>query len=276
MCKLLFAQFSRLKKNKVFLGEVVFMWIIGAFLAANQYFEQVKYGYDMALDNIFFGYSLITGILMAVFSTIFLGTEYSDGTIRNKLIVGHSRLDIYLSNLIVNLSVSFLFCLSFIAGVSIVGIPLIGFLETEFKIILIFFIGTLALSMAYSSIYTMLSMICSNKTAVAVISILGVVLLLTAATWIQSRLNLPEFYNGYSLTESGQIMEPELIPNPHYLKGAKRKAYQFIIDFLPTGQSLQYCSMMAVHPLQMPLYSLFIAFISSITGIMIFKQKDLQ
>lgn len=276
MCKLLFAQFSRLKKNKVFLGEVIFMWVFGAFLAANQYFEQVKYGSDVLLDNIFFGYSLIIGILMAVFSTIFLGTEYSDGTIRNKLIVGHSRLDIYLSNLIVNLSVSFLFCLSFIAGVSIVGIPLIGFLETEFKIILIFLIGTLVLSVAYSSIYTMLSMICSNKTAVAVISILGVVLLLTAATWIQLKLNLPEFYDSYSMTESGQIMERELIPNPQYLRGAKRKVYQFIIDFLPTGQSLQYSSMTAVHPRQMPLYSLFIAFISTITGIMIFKQKDLQ
>lgn len=54
-------------------------------------------GYPTALDDRFFAYSFFIGILSAIFCSLFTGTEYSDGTIRNKIVVGHSRISIYLS-----------------------------------------------------------------------------------------------------------------------------------------------------------------------------------
>ena len=41
------------------------------------------------------------GLVAAILTSMFIGSEYSDGTIRNKLVVGHSRMRIYLANLIV-------------------------------------------------------------------------------------------------------------------------------------------------------------------------------
>ena len=42
----------------------------------------------------------VVGILISIFYSLFLGTEYNDGTIRNKLIVGHKRETIYLASFI--------------------------------------------------------------------------------------------------------------------------------------------------------------------------------
>ena len=43
------------------------------------------------IDNGFFGCALFIGIVMAVFCSLFIGTEYSEGTIRNKIIIGQKE-----------------------------------------------------------------------------------------------------------------------------------------------------------------------------------------
>ena len=53
--------------------------------------------YDM--DKMMLNYINIIGLFMAMFTSLFIGTEYDYGTIRNKIIVGHSRTSIYFSNL---------------------------------------------------------------------------------------------------------------------------------------------------------------------------------
>ena len=74
-----------------------------------------------------FPYAMLIGVLSAIFCSLFLGVEYGDGTMRNKIIAGHKRTDIYLSNLITNLSASLLMCLSYILSNVVLGIPLLGF-----------------------------------------------------------------------------------------------------------------------------------------------------
>ena len=44
------------------------------------------------------GFVALPGIVMAAFCSMFIGTEFSDGTMRNKLIVGHRRREIYFTN----------------------------------------------------------------------------------------------------------------------------------------------------------------------------------
>ena len=73
-------------------------------LAAGIFFPVMRY-MDMRqtqtinrIDNGFFGCALFIGIVMAVFCSLFIGTEYSEGTIRNKIIIGQKRGAVYLSN----------------------------------------------------------------------------------------------------------------------------------------------------------------------------------
>ena len=103
MNKLLRANFARVKRNKVFWGFVAFMAVFGAFLPIKQYMDSFSSQAEtntVSLNHVFFAYTLVIGVLCAVFCSLFLGTEYSDGTVRNKLMIGHRRSAIYLSNLI--------------------------------------------------------------------------------------------------------------------------------------------------------------------------------
>ena len=128
---------------------------------------------------------------------------------------------------------------------------------------------------AFCAIFTLISMNSSRKATTAVACILAVFLLFAAALYINMRLTEPEFYDAYSLSVDGQLVG-ESVPNPAYLKGAARAAFTFVYDFLPTGQSLQYSGLSAVHLWQMPLYSLFICIACSVGGVFLFARKDLK
>ena len=95
MTKVLSANFMRLKKDKVFWIGLVFMFAAGIFFPVMRYMDMKQTGTINPIDNAFLGCVLFIGIIMAVFCSLFIGTEYSDGTIRNKVIVGQNRNAIY-------------------------------------------------------------------------------------------------------------------------------------------------------------------------------------
>ena len=59
------------------------------------YNDVIKYGADVEFDDILFCFAFAVGFVSSVFCSLFIGIEYSDRTLHNKLIVGHSRTAIY-------------------------------------------------------------------------------------------------------------------------------------------------------------------------------------
>lgn len=276
MNKLLGTDFDRLKKSKVFWAGIAFMLLFGAVLVLNQYREKRLYGYEAALDTVFFAYAILILFLSAAFCSLFLGTEYSDGTIRNKLVVGHPRTALYFSNLVTNIAACVLLCLAFLLPACALGIPLLGPLKAPPLQIALVLLGSFLMVCALCSILTVVGMLCQNKAAVAVLCVLGVVALLVAAAVVQAKLDAPEFYDGYVFTDSMGNMTSERIANPEYLRGTARSVYECLYDLLPTGQALQYSSMTAVRLWQMPLYSLAILAASTGAGLFAFQRKDIK
>lgn len=123
-------------------------------------------------------YTLWTGIVLSVFCSLFIGTEYSDGTIRNKIIVGHTRTAVYLSNLVVCMTAGVFICLSCVAASLLVGIPLLGYFQSDIRILLLLLLCSFVMSFAYAGIFTLIAMLNQNKAIVAVFCILGAFILL--------------------------------------------------------------------------------------------------
>lgn len=275
MSNLLSANFLRLRKNKCFWGCTVIMAAAGIYFPVANYFEMKRFGYITNLDSNFFTCAVFAAVLLSVFCSLFVGTEYSDGTIRNKIIIGHKRTDIYLANLITNMTAGLIMCAVYFIAYLCTGIPLLGFFEADIKIILLFVVTVIILSFAFCAIFTMVGMNTSSKALIAVICILSACLLLLVGTYINSRLQEPEYYNNYVLTENGVETGKE-VKNATYLEGTKRKIYEFLNDFLPGGQVVQCASMEAKNPQILPVYSIIIFVITTSAGIIIFRRKDLK
>lgn len=261
MRKLLFSNFFRLSKSNLFKREIIFMifsGIIAALGAFAQHKVHLAYGQIITLDKVFFGYSLLIGILTAILSSLFLGREYSDGTMRNKVICGHRKINIYFSNLITIIIAALLLCAAYLVTITVVGTPLLGFVTQSYDAILLKLLGSIALVIAFSSIFTLISMVCVDKTVSAIISVLGVAIF-TIIAW---------HLNDYTdwLDSPG---------TPVYL------CLTFLHSFLPTGQAIQYgdidnYALPIAHIWEMLLSSLLVATVTTAIGSRIFRKKDLK
>ncbi len=274
MSKLLSAGFIRLRKDKIFWIALIFMFGAGVFFPVMRYMDMQQSGYINNIDNGFFACALFIGIVMAVFCSLFIGTEYSDGTIRNKVVIGQKRTSIYLSNLIICAIVSIVMCAAFLIAYLCVGIPLLGFFEMGIKLVLLFTLAVFVLSIAFASIFTLISMLNHNKAITAVVCILLAFLLLFAGAQLYKMLNEPETNMGLITTENGQ--EYQEIPNPNYLEDGKREVVQFLYDFVPGGQALQCVSLEANNIAVLPVYSLIIIILTTGIGMFFFRKKELK
>ena len=227
MNKLLSANFFRLRKNKCFRGSLAFMFVIGIASPLLRYRDMKQSGYINNLDNGFFMCALFIGIILAVFCSLFIGTEHNDGTIRNKIIVGQKRETIYLSNMVT--------C----SIIAMIGITV------------------LVLSVTFASLFTLVAMLSQNKAIIAVACILFSFGLLFAGAMCNRMLDAPKTIPAYSIGENGENTAQEM-ENPKYLDGTKREIVQFIYDVNPGGQAIQCSTMQVVNLTRLPIYSLVI------------------
>ena len=101
MNNLLSAYFQRLIKSKLYWCLLGLMILSGIIIPILAHREMIAYGTDYTLESRLVWHFLIIGFIVAIFCSWFLGTDYSDGTIRNKIIAGNSRLKIYISALLI-------------------------------------------------------------------------------------------------------------------------------------------------------------------------------
>lgn len=263
MSNLLYANFSRMIKNKVFLIGMGFMFIAGSFLCFQQYRQAAGYGIQVKLDSTFFEYTIMIGVISAVFCSLFVGVEYNDGTMRNKIIAGHKRAKIYFSNLIVNIAASFLICFSYMSANMIVGIPLIGTLTIPITKVLLIIGGSLITVIAFCAIFTMISLLVSSKAIAPVICIVAMFLSVAFLNEVQRILDNPKmWYDG--------------TVNTAYVGGKEREQLEFIYDVIPTGQEMQYARKSIKNMDKLCMYSAGITVVTTGVGIFFFKRKNIK
>lgn len=279
MSRLLCADFAKLKKNRFFWLCIIGMVGFGLFMKIMEYITMQQYADEAPpLDSMLSVYSMVIGFLTAAFVSLFVGTEYSDGTIRNKIIIGHSRAAIYFSNLITCSAAGFFMCLAYLLPALAAGIPLCGIKTADFRYLSGMILCSFIMTLAFTSLCTLAGMLCQNKAMTAVITILSVCLLFAASVYISAKLNEPETYPEISaFADDGSVIDARDVSNPGYVRGTQRQIYEFLDEFLPTGQSVILTrGDKGASFLLMSAYSAGITAVAAGMGIFIFRKRDIK
>lgn len=282
MTKLLSAGFARVRRDRLlwcFAAAVLVFSVVIMLMGIRTATEREALGDDSAtMEYIYFDLAPMLGLFVAAFTPLFLGTEYSDGTLRNKLIVGHSRVNIYLSNLILStlaaLFMAFVGLLGGLAGLSHFDGFAMGWRQYAV------YVGVFLLSVvSLTAILTALQMSVSSKAASAVASLLLFLALLILSSRLYNALCEPAMASEGILTVDGvQFTDPH--PNPAYVGGVARQVYTLLLNLLPTGQQILISNNELGGELAMPavaaLLSMAVTALSSLAGLLLFRKKDIK
>ena len=276
MRKLMSANLSLLFKSRLFKIEFFFFAAMSVWLMFVNYSPELQEaGHRLYLENSFFNLYQLFGIISAATISLIVGTEYSDGTLRNKIVIGHARSSIYFSILLTNLILSGIMIAvhgitSFTAGYFLFGMPHIKY-ALFIKAILCSVLNIAVIT----AFYTAIGMNCSNKPVSAVISLLLSFLLAFIAGFLDRQLLEPEFTPRISIVND-TIQYGDLIPNPAYLTGSLRTAVQFFYDLLPDGQLMQIQQLRFDSLTLWPLFSVPLFVLISLAGYYLFSIKDIR
>ena len=279
MIKLLKANLARLWKNKVFwLGFLVLnVFCIIQKIGLIQDTIEVHY-----LEETFWIQAYVLGIILSVFISLFIGAEYEYGTIRNKVISGYDRSEIYLANIFACIIAGWIMCMGCLISSLLVGVPFLGFFHTELSEILLQGICVFALSAAYTAIYCFFAMLIHNRTITAIACIMLSFLLLFSGTVVSNRLDESEYYYipdaSLGIGEIDDVSNSEWIRNRDYLEGTKRRIYEIVFEVIPGGQSLQLSGMLNEQTSYIEMFSASLVWIvlSCGCGVLLFCRKDLR
>ncbi len=279
MHNLLSANFDRLWKNHalwvvclICFGFTVFQ-VTGAALEVNaeSAMEAGVYAERFLMEMV-----PILGLFLGAFASLFLGTEHSDGTIRNKLSVGRTRGSIYLASYVSCLAGSMVLLITWFIGASAFflfsdlplenGVP--GLVEP-----LLLSLGVMA---AFSAIYTVIGNLSSSKANTVVICFSVYIAMTLTASLLYDRLCEPEMTGGYNMLLDGKIVPVELTPNPLYIPAPLRNVCQIILELLPTGQATLINNMDVIHPVRQFVLSLTVTSVTMLVGMFFFRKKDLK
>lgn len=232
MSNLLSADVFRIFHSKWF-------WLcLGGMLVLSGAFVMMQYtamDYTVPLSRVIFLPMSFFGMVVAALVSLFVGEDFSDGFIRNKIIAGCSRSAIFASNLIVSClacMIIYLICTLFTAAV--------GSLLFEIDVSVSRFLQHLALGvgmcLSYGCIYCSITMVCGNKTTAAILCMALAFSLLVICLHTNQVMVQPEYKNG--------------MPNPAYVDGFAKTVYGLLHDLNPTGQAAQLSAMVVFKPIR--------------------------
>lgn len=217
--------------------------------------------YVVTFDRVVFIPLSFYGVIAAAMISLFVGEDFSDGCVRNKIVAGKSRSSIFLSLLIACCFSCVLIYLIMLAVTISMGLVLFENNVTTTQLLSLVALGLLT-CLVYACIYCALTVAIGSRTHSIVICMIVSFTLLFAALHTNQIVVQQPMKNG--------------APNPHYVSGVTRYVYEWLHDLNPTGQAAQLSSMNCLSPLRW-IASDVIWFILSIgIGRTVFSKKNIR
>ncbi len=236
-------------------------------------------------DSFTFSGAMVLIFLSAVLIGSFIGSEYSEGTIRNSFIAGHSRKEVYLSNFIVCASASVMILLSYILASIISGAILLEGPQLEINRLIISILSQCLSMAAFSALLVFIAMLIHSRSASIAALILGTGIMMCFAMSSTTTLNEPEHFTNHAVvyTENGSGEEKYGTfqqANPRYISGLPRAALEQLNNAMPINALYRvYLNSSESAPEDfgvMAVYSALFTVLLNLAGIMIFRKKDIK
>lgn len=258
MTRLMRADTVRMYKGKWFwlcLSGMLFMAVAFIFM------QYTAMDYTVPLSRVIFLPMSFYGVAMAALISLFVGTDFSDGFIRNKFIAGRSRGSVFLSNLFTSWTACVTIYLVTTLFTFFVGRGLFERDVTTTDLIQPLVLGIL-MCLAYGSIFCTITMLCGNK-----------------ATSVMLCMGLAFFLLFFCLHTNQIMVQPEYkdgVLNPHYVYGIRRTIYALLHDLNPSAQAAQLSAMDIFSPVRWVVCDIGWMLAAVLTGWLTFKKKDIK
>lgn len=273
MSNLLSAYFSRLWREKIFWIALAFMGGCGIFFTVIQHITQQPYrdpAYPITPEEFCFNFHQLIGVVSAIVCCLFLGREFQDGVLRNKLIAGYPRWKIYLSGFLANAAASVLLALGYSLTACLCGMPVFGGFVVSPKEVLLLILACVLYVAVYASLFTMIQMLSGSRAAAVVLCILLALGLSVCSEAIFNVFYEPVMWDG--------------IYNPNYPGDTMRGYLEVLYEFLPTGQGrlLTEYTQAAYLPIHnvpyglLPCYSAILIALTTAAGLWGFQNKRIS
>lgn len=282
MLNLISAGFYKMRKSRVFLICMLLVNIWSAFLTVQVHFNSLAETIPYTFEDGLFAIETIMILVTSVFVSLFFGTEYSDGTIRNKLIGGYTRGQIYLSQFFINAAACLLVYLSSLCLSGILGFILMGAKGVSAAKLAVYMIAGAGMCITDAALFTFLTVSVGTKAGASVAGLLLAFSLLCGAMVVHDKLSQEEYMyipKGAGeeavsvITEDTELIK---VPNPYYVSGTKRKALEFLLDINPSGQAVQLAQLELPRPGAVMLCDAVLTVLFCSLGVFIFRKKDLK
>lgn len=258
MNRLLRADAFRMYRGKWFWLCLVGMLFLAVSFIIMQY---TAMDYSVPLSRVIFLPMSFYGVAIAALVSMFVGEDFANGFIRNKLVAGRSRNGVFLSNLIISWTACLVIYLITTVFTFWVGT---GYFEVDITLteLLPYLMMGMMTCVAYTSIFCMISMLVGSK-ATSVMLCMGLsFFMLFLCLHTNQKLVQPEYKNG--------------MLNPHYIEGAKRLVYEILHDLNPTGQAAQLSTMVIFNPVRFIVCGFAWMLVAAGLGVVLFQRANIR
>jgi len=232
------SSFFRFFKTGIFfltlLFSVVFALLVALYIYA-EFYAFYAFKRPRFLDNGFVLLCLnsllyVMPFAIALFCTLFTGTDMEFRSINNKISTGISRIQIYLADFTVTLLASVISC-AIQEGIIFLIVKLWAIKSTiRFDTYLIgMMITVVIICISFAALYTFFQYFASNKFLALIITLMIIPCVMIVSSLITTSLKEPYRTQVY-VEETG---ETEWRLNPDYVSGTKREIYTFISEASP-------------------------------------------
>ena len=231
MSRLLYSGFRRYFKSHLFwlaLAGAIVIGVLSGVSVRNRY----------VLDD----WLIIVGFLVyAVLLSLMIGREFGDGAFRNKIISGHTKGKIFVSEYIVALTTCLILCAITAVVFALLNISL--FQRIAMELVAKAIVGFILFVISFITITVSLCMLIAHRVVMVVVAILLVVSSCIISYTIDDKLDRPEFVQQVQAVDGELSVESTMEKNPGYIDSPLREQYTTIVRLIPYGQIIHYMKM---------------------------------